>query len=57
MAYRFDVFTKSNPVGDDVGADAVEITVSGALMFTIDGRATLAYSAHEWIRVEFSGEE
>lgn len=57
MAHRFDVFTKSNPAGDDVGAEEATITNSGALVFVNNGRVDVAYAAHEWVRMEYAGEE
>lgn len=57
MAYRFDVYTKSEPSGEGVGAEEVTITNSGALVFSSNGHVTVAYAAHEWVRMEYAGEE
>lgn len=57
MSHRFTVTTKSNPAGDDVGADEVTILPGGVLGFVIDNKIQLAYAADEWVRYEYEYEE
>jgi hypothetical protein len=55
--HRFDAYTKSNPDGDDVGAEDARILDSGVLVFFNNGRVDVAYAAHEWVRFEYGYEE
>lgn len=56
-AHRFLVYSKSNPEGDDVGAESAQILDSGALVFWNNGRVDVAYSSHEWTQMEYGYEE
>lgn len=55
--HRFSVVTKSNPTGDDVGAEDARLLDGGALVFLNNGRVDVAYAAHEWVRMEYDFEE
>jgi hypothetical protein len=57
MTHRFEVVTKSNPDGDDVGAEDARILDSGVLVFIINDRVEVAYAPHEWVRFEYGYEE
>lgn len=55
--HRWDVKTRDNTLGIDVGANAMHIEPSGALVFTVDGRIDIAFAPGHWTEVEYSYEE
>lgn len=52
--HHFTVTTRSNPEGDDVGAESASIHPSGALYFVNNGRIDIAYAPGEWKTFEYS---
>lgn len=55
--HRYNVVTRSNKLGDDVGAEDALILPSGVLVFMENDRMILSYSANEWLTFEYAYQE